>query len=398
VFADARWLNAKRIVVYSRLLVALYAAVILIVLALSPHFIDPIGRPVGTDFVCFWTTGKLVLEGHAADNYDSERHFAAEKQALPMQRQTPFLPWFYPPTFLIVTAALALMPYGLALGVWIAATLPVYLVSIRAILPGWTATMAALAFPAVLLNLAHGQNGFLTTGLLGGALLLLDRRPWISGALFGLLAFKPQFGVLVPLALLAGGYWRTICAAVFTVAATVAGSLAMWGTDPWRGFFDAIHSVSSYGLAQGSDGLEKLQSVFAGVRMLGGGTELAWLAQTAFALMSAAAVVWIWRRPASPALRFAALCTASLMVSPYLFDYDLTILALPIAWLVSQGLSEGFLPWEKTILFATWLMPLLSRTMGKYLHLPAAPVVMVLLLGITLNRARRFDPAPKLSS
>ena len=53
-------------------------------------------------------------------------------------------------------------------------------------------------------NVGHGQNGFLTAALLGGALHWLDRRPWLAGVLIGCLAYKPQFGVLIPVALLAG--------------------------------------------------------------------------------------------------------------------------------------------------------------------------------------------------
>ena len=59
----------------------------------------------------------------------------------------------------------------------------------------------ALAFPAVFVNLGHGHNGFLTAALIGFALLWLDRRPVVAGILFGLLAYKPQFGLMIPLVL-----------------------------------------------------------------------------------------------------------------------------------------------------------------------------------------------------
>ena len=49
----------------------------------------------------------------------------------------------------------------------------------------------ALAFPAVLVNIGHGQNGLLTAPLIGGALAVLDRRPIVAGILIGLLAYKP---------------------------------------------------------------------------------------------------------------------------------------------------------------------------------------------------------------
>src|SRR5579871_4131801 len=234
--SQAGWLNLKRVTSYARVFVAIYAVAIVVVLVLSPHMIDPSGKPVGTDFLCFWTAGDLALHRHAAGAYDYHQQFAAEQNALPWkpEQSAPLLPWLYPPMFLMCAAALALLPYGASLGVWMLATLAVYLASIRAILPGRPALIVALAFPAVFSNLSHGQNGFLTAGLLGGALVLLDRRPWVSGILFGLLAYKPQFALLTPLALLVHRAWRTIVAAALTVLATAALSCALFGVESWR--------------------------------------------------------------------------------------------------------------------------------------------------------------------
>jgi alpha-1,2-mannosyltransferase len=102
---------------------------------------------------------------------------------------------------LFVAGALAWMPYGVALAVWQAVTLALYLLSIRAIVaPPLRAAgrddflwlLLALAFPAVLINIGHGQNGFLTAALLSGALVVLDRRPIAAGILLGFLVYKPQ--------------------------------------------------------------------------------------------------------------------------------------------------------------------------------------------------------------
>ena len=65
----------------------------------------------------------------------------------------------------------------------------------------------------MLVCLGHGQTGFLTAALLTGGVLCLERREALAGILFGLLAYKPQFGLLIPLVLVAGGYWRAIAAA-----------------------------------------------------------------------------------------------------------------------------------------------------------------------------------------
>ena len=122
----------------------------------------------------------------------------------------PFYGWHYPPFFFAIALAVAALPYALGL-VALAGRELCRLsrgASARSCRARETLLVAA-AFPAVLVNIGHGQNGFLTAALLGGALLLLDRRPWLAGVLIGLLAYKPQFGVLIPIALLAGRRWST---------------------------------------------------------------------------------------------------------------------------------------------------------------------------------------------
>ena len=83
--SEARWLDERRITVYSRVFVAIYAVAIVVMLALSPHFVDPTGKPVGTDFLNVWTAGKMALEGRAADAYDYDLQRAMEQKVLPAQ-------------------------------------------------------------------------------------------------------------------------------------------------------------------------------------------------------------------------------------------------------------------------------------------------------------------------
>jgi len=122
----------------------------------------------------------------------------------------------------------------------------------------------------VLVNIGHGQNGFLTAALLGGALHWLDRRPLLAGVLIGLLAYKPQFGVLIPLALLANGRWSSIGAAAATVAALVAVSYVTLGSEVWHAFANSTTFTRTVVLEQGGTGWEKIQSIFSAARMWGG--------------------------------------------------------------------------------------------------------------------------------
>src|SRR5580704_12301615 len=189
------WLTSERLRGYALIVLTLSLAIAVIWVALADGLIDRNGKPIGTDFSNVWAAGKLVLDGEQAAPYDPARQHEAEREAFG-GREVPFYGWHYPPLFLIVAAGLALLPYGWALLAWMALTLPAYLVVIRNIVPRPETLLVAAAFPAVLVNVGHGQNGFLTAALIGGSLLLLDKRPTLAGILFGLLVYKPQYGLL----------------------------------------------------------------------------------------------------------------------------------------------------------------------------------------------------------
>ncbi len=167
--------------------------------------------------------------------------------------------------------------------------------------------MIAAAFPAVFINVGHGQNGFLTAALLGGALHWLDRRPWLAGVLIGLLAYKPQFGVMIPLALLASQRWSSIAAAIATVAALVAVSFAALGGGVWHAFADSMNFTQTIVLEQGGTGWEKIQSIFSAARNWGADVTTAYAIQTALAVLLAATLAWLWHSDAAFELKAAAL-------------------------------------------------------------------------------------------
>src|SRR5262249_54224066 len=184
------WLTPTRLRHYAIMLVAAYGIATVVWIALGHGLIDRNNKPIGIDFANVYSAGKLALAGNPGLAYDGVSTIAVEKATFGTE-DVPFYIWAYPPLFLGVAAALALMPYGLALAVWMAATLPAYWMAIIAIVPRAITPLVALLYPAVFVNLGHGQNGFIGAALLGAALLLLNQRPIISGVLFGLLAYKP---------------------------------------------------------------------------------------------------------------------------------------------------------------------------------------------------------------
>ena len=165
--------------------------------------------------------------------------------------------------------------------------------------------------------------------------------------MFGALVYKPQLALMIPIALIASRRWTTFAAAALSAAALGAASYLIWGEPVWRGFLDAA-PLARAALERHLVGDEKMQSVFAAVRLLNGPLALAYAAQGLGALAAAAALVWLQRRDFRGRGEGAALVAATLLASPFLLDYDLTLLALPITFLAREGLERGFAPFEES--------------------------------------------------
>ena len=373
-----------------------FAAAILF-LAVTAHGLnDYKQRPLGTDFSDVYTAGALVLDGAPAAAFDPARHY--ERERATFGPDTPFYGWHYPPFFLAVAGALSTLPYLPALILWQAATLALYLVAMALLLrrprdSSWL--LLALAFPAVFVNLTHGQNGFLTAALFAGAIALLDKRPVAAGILFGLIAYKPQFGILIPLVLAAAGRWRSFAAAAATVAALVLLATLMFGADIWSAFFASTHFSRTVVLEQGGTGFEKIQSAFAAIRLWGGAIDLAYAAQAVATLGVGALLVVLWRSQASMASKGAGLCLGALLATPYCLDYDMMLLAPAIALLAADGRARGFFPYERTVLAALWLVPIAARGVAGWAHIPLGLIVMAFAFALIIRRgASQTVPVP----
>ena len=386
ILRDGSWLTVERLRVYSLMLAIMPVLALLAWGFLSSNGLDPYGRPIGTDFSNVYAAGRMVLDGNAAGAYDPAQHFAAQ-QAVFNETEIPFYGWHYPPPFLGIAALLALTPYSLALFIWMGTTLPAYLLAIRKILPGNGVMLAAIAFPAVFVNLGHGQNGFLTAALLGGGLAILNPRPFIAGIMFGLLAYKPQFGIFIPLVLLATGRWTTIVGATLTVLSMFGAAWLGFGTGIYQAFLESTSFTREIILEAGSTGWEKIQSLFSAIRHWGGSVEFAYSLQLALAALLAIALFRLWRSEASFPLKAAGLATASLLATPYAMDYDLIALAPAIAFMIAHGRENGFIAWEKTGLAGIAISPLIARSVADITTIPLGFLAMVGLMMLVLRRA-----------
>jgi arabinofuranan 3-O-arabinosyltransferase len=341
------------------------------------------GQPVAADFVNFWAAGRQVLDGHPDLAYVSSIHKAMEAAAVGHGFDGDY-PLIYPPTFLFVTTLLALVPYLPAFAAWMLLTFPAYVIGVRRIVGGPRGILLACACPAVASNMAVGQNGFLITALLAGTFTWMERRPILAGCFLGLLSFKPHLGLLFPLVLMADGRWRVIASAATVVALLAGASLLVFGVDTWEAFFRELALVSHAALADGVADLAKLQSLFGVVRVVGGGTNLAWMLQAALTGAVAIALCVLWRSPIAFDLKAAALATGALLATPYLFVYDLAALAVPMAYLLRTGALRGEVLGLGGACLLIFAFPFVKGPVGL-----AAVLIVALLIARRVLRARR---------
>jgi Glycosyltransferase family 87 len=381
------WLSEERIRGYSRLIVALFGIGFAVWLGLSlPGLVDPRGKPFGYDFMAYWSAARLVLAGRPEAVF-SEAALRAVQHAAVASLPNIWYPWQYPPIFLLLVTPLGLLPYPAALALFVLATLGLWAALVGRVLPDRRAWIVAAATPAGLITLLDGQNAFLTTSLAGFALVCLERRPFAAGMLIGLLAVKPQLAVLFPLALLAAGRWRAIWGAAATVLALVAASLAAFGEAGWLAFLHHL-SLSQAMADQGLVPWRAMPTGFVFALSLGAPKSAAWALQSAVALFAALCVWRVWRRRAAPfEAKAATLLAGSLLVSPFLFYYDLLWAALAVGWLAMLGMRTGFRRGERESFLFVWAVPIVMEPVYMLTSVQLGFPAIVLLLFAALRRA-----------
>jgi arabinofuranan 3-O-arabinosyltransferase len=311
---------------------------------LSGHWwlFDENGLGIPTDFVNVWSAGRLVLDGHPALAYDWDIQKQVQVAVLGQSYEGNFA-WHYPPPFLFVAAVLAQFPYAIAYVGWAAVSFLPYLAAMRAIVGRNFGYLLAAAFPVVFTNTLVGQNGFLTASLIGGTLVLMPRRPVLSGICLGLLSYKPQYGLLFPLILIAASQWRVFLTASVVAVLLAAASWLAFGTESWQAFVHWMPMFNKAFLVEGRAPWGKMQSIFALTRYFDGPESVAWALQWIMSAAVAILLALLWRsRKVQYPLKAAALAAGTLLVTPYLFLYDLMVLAIAVAFLVRIGLDEGF--------------------------------------------------------
>ena len=372
---DADWLTVRRARTYAVFVLVLLGLLPIIARFAAGHgLIDKSGVPFGGHYISFYAASKLALGGHAADAWHPDLHKVAENSVF-ANGLHDYWAFFYPPAYLVICLPLALLSYGWSVLIAMATTTVTMLKLLYMWLKRMTpdpsgAWLPLIAFPGVWMNIACGQNAALTTAIMAGGCLLLSRAPVMSGLVFGLLVIKPQLALALPFILAADGRWKTFFATAFSAAALSIIAYFVVGPAGYAAFFANSH-LAREALEKGLVDTSAVQSVFAGLKLIGLPNGVAYAGQALIALAALGWSIHIIRRHRPDAVALGALLTSvTLLLSPFLLNYDLMMIALPMGWLVMQGVSHGFRPWEKMLCVGLYLLPFLSRGLTDMTHVP----------------------------
>lgn len=396
------WLTPGRIALYSTVMLTVGVLFMTILVRIGFLSNDPgVFRP-GSGFMVFWSASHLMRHGSPWQIYDVPAFSRVLVDLFPTAAHYAFLPWLYPPTYLLVVAPFALLPHAIGYPLFVA--LGVVLLGVAAWrVSGLAATpgakrvgwLALLACPGVLVTATYGQNAMLTAACAALAVHFVGRRPMLAGFFIGLLSVKPQLALLFPFVLIAARAWRAFAwAAAFATAFTALG-IATGGIESLHLFTQNTGALRSLIIEHGVAFWFASPTPFAAFRLAGLPLTLAYAGQAAIAAIAIAAACVVWRRHRDARLRGAMLVIATLAVNPYIWHYELSWLCIPIACMIALGSQDGWLRGEQSLVAVLWALPL-YEFLNPWLHLPQiGPLVTTIALLVLLRRARLARRGPR---
>ena len=338
------------------------------------------------DFFALWSYGKIVARYPASDLYTTSV-LDALQIALGM-RDSEHNPFPYPPVAILLFRALAFLPYEPAYVVWTIGTLALFVWAVVATCSRLAiSVIGVIVAPFTTSCIASGQTGFLTAALLIAGLRLAGRRPILGGILIGLLAYKPQMAMLVPIAFAAAGYWRAFAVACMTVAVLAAIATAAYGAGIWSDWVAMLPGYfKTFDLDSGRMSFKP--TVMANLQMAGVALPVARAIQ---GLVAAAVAILVWRcfRRNAGRLSTAALLVGTTLATPHAVIYDLPIIAAAMALLIQERIVVDpiFSLGDIVILILGFTFPVLMMLKLDRLDLPVSFVPLSLLFGLIVRDA-----------
>jgi hypothetical protein len=357
-------------------------------------------RPApGLDWMVYYTAAQMWLHGDLATVLDPHRFTAALNGIFAGWLSDPLQlhPWVYPPHFLLLFLPFGLLPPLASYIAFVVTTLLGLLLALRLWLGRgggfWLYAASLVLSPAAALAVCVGQNAFLATALLVGGVALLDSGPLLAGVLFGLLSFKPQLCLMIPVALLAGRRWTTLASAIATGIVVCLASAAVFGVDVWRGWFALMSGHSDFYNEWQLEGRLWGMSVYARAVELGASANVARFGQCLGVLIAAAGVWLAFRRKRPADDRMAILLTATFLAAPHTSNYDAVMLTVAATMLFRRAIAPPAHAIGVSVATLVWLCPIANppilHPLGAFTPLLTGAFLGVLLLtGLGFRRDR----------
>jgi len=381
----------------------------------------------GGDFVGFWNAAHRVRHGDIAAIYDPDKWH----NILSNTTGSVSLSWFvYPPFTLFGLWPLGDATYNEAVVAWSLVPLAFYfaLIVLLAKRSGlgvdanpacensWSrgqayAVLVAFSLPFLSANLFSGQTGTLAVFFLGAA-YFWPMRPVLAGICIGLLAIKPQMGLLMPFALLASGQWRIVAAAATTVLSLIVLSTIWLGAAIWTDYL-RMSLLLSYFIGGGHGQVGQL--ALGPYVSLQGAAMPATLAGSFQAVVSLAVLItitqvfWRWKANGQDLqkqdlekedlekedgrldLRLGLLAAGSLLATPYSWSYDTPLLMLSIIPLLARSWRDGWDGIELMSVTALLMSPY-AQLLAVDWHVPFAFLALLLWFGVLYRRFLKERP------
>lgn len=308
-----------------------------------------------SDFDAFYIVAQQVWHGQLELAYRFETLVKLQQA---YSGAASFMPWTYPPQFDLLVAPLALLPAGIAYLLFIAATLTVYLLTLRTIAGANFAHILVVMFPALAITVGCGQNGFLTGALIGIICLNAERRQIIAGLALGAMVIKPHLAIAAGVYMLATRRWTALATATTVVLASSLICTLVFGWQIWTTWVGAIRESGIF-LQHGFYPLFRMISTYAALGRAGIPPNIAFWAQAvaaSFALFAVVLAVWLGTaRKVSPAFALGVAAMVSVMISPYAYDYDMPIIGIGLA-LMLPDLAQMADTRERSVIYGLILL------------------------------------------
>jgi len=406
----AAWLTPRRLRAQA-LLLALCAWGVCAADFATPGFFDRAGNLKFQDFLPLYVSARWIAAGRSAELYD-QGVVASEIRTIIGEPAGTRLPNLYGPHVGLAFVPLARFSFPVAARVWVTFSLVLYFACIWMIWRscpslqphGRLVATAAAAFPPLFHFFVRGQISVLVLACFVAAFLAFrSDRPWLAGIALGLLVFKPQFLVAVPLVLLLARAWESFGGLVVSAAAQFGLAWMYFGSAVMRSYFETLWHVSRWiGAAELSLAPIQMHSLRSFWTLLIPWPQLALGLYLLTSVVGIAVAAAVWKTASPIALRFSALTLAAVLVNPHLFVYDLVVIAPALLLIVNWILRDPNHASSNALRLLTYLafvLPLfgpLSRWTHLQLSVPAF-AVLLWVLWRCLSSAAEEKPGHKLA-